>query len=187
MGGHQSKNPSPPLPHARRNVLQEVFHTPLASLPIPRRRLARTQRNTRWMLWIPHQDLDISQQSITSWIFLAHHETRCTRAGEQMHEMPKACLPHTPTCQTPQYHVITVSSLPIGDGHSRTVPTYDWAKKIPPSCHRLLHEMVEAEPLARITEGEVMKFIWKNIICRFKLPREIIFDNSKDEGYKTGV
>ncbi|KAL0461347.1 UNVERIFIED_CONTAM: Gag-Pol polyprotein [Sesamum latifolium] len=38
---------------------------------------------------------------------------------------------------------------------------------------------VEAEPLARITEGEVMKFIWKNIICRFGLPQEIIFDNGR--------
>ncbi|KAL0401373.1 UNVERIFIED_CONTAM: hypothetical protein Slati_4167200 [Sesamum latifolium] len=36
---------------------------------------------------------------------------------------------------------------------------------------------VEAEPLARITEGEVMKFIWKNIVCRFGIPREIISDN----------
>ncbi|KAL0427954.1 UNVERIFIED_CONTAM: hypothetical protein Slati_2970200 [Sesamum latifolium] len=36
---------------------------------------------------------------------------------------------------------------------------------------------VEAEPLARITEGEVMKFIWKNIICHFGIPREIISDN----------
>ncbi|KAL0444777.1 UNVERIFIED_CONTAM: hypothetical protein Slati_2200400 [Sesamum latifolium] len=38
---------------------------------------------------------------------------------------------------------------------------------------------VEAEPLARITEGEVMKFIWKNIICRFGLLREIISDNGR--------
>ncbi|KAL0446274.1 UNVERIFIED_CONTAM: hypothetical protein Slati_1755300 [Sesamum latifolium] len=29
---------------------------------------------------------------------------------------------------------------------------------------------VEAKPLARITEGKVIKFIWKNIICRFGLP-----------------
>ncbi|KAL0404564.1 UNVERIFIED_CONTAM: hypothetical protein Sradi_2097200 [Sesamum radiatum] len=36
---------------------------------------------------------------------------------------------------------------------------------------------VEAEPLARIIEGEVMKFIWKNIICRFGILREIISDN----------
>ncbi|KAL0373590.1 UNVERIFIED_CONTAM: hypothetical protein Sradi_3274700 [Sesamum radiatum] len=38
---------------------------------------------------------------------------------------------------------------------------------------------VEAEPLARITEGEVMKFIWKNIVCRFGIPREIISDNDR--------
>ncbi|KAL0395022.1 UNVERIFIED_CONTAM: Ribonuclease HI [Sesamum latifolium] len=33
---------------------------------------------------------------------------------------------------------------------------------------------VEAEPLGRITEAEIMKFIWRNIIYRFELPREII-------------
>ncbi|KAL0431963.1 UNVERIFIED_CONTAM: Transposon Ty3-G Gag-Pol polyprotein [Sesamum radiatum] len=38
---------------------------------------------------------------------------------------------------------------------------------------------VEAEPLARITEGEVMKFIWKNIVCRFGVPKEIISDNGR--------
>ncbi|KAL0355472.1 UNVERIFIED_CONTAM: hypothetical protein Sradi_3994100 [Sesamum radiatum] len=38
---------------------------------------------------------------------------------------------------------------------------------------------VEEEPLARITEGEVMKFIWKNIVCRFAIPREIISDNGR--------
>ncbi|KAL0426453.1 UNVERIFIED_CONTAM: hypothetical protein Slati_2820100 [Sesamum latifolium] len=36
---------------------------------------------------------------------------------------------------------------------------------------------VEAKPLARITEGKVTKFIWKNIIYRFGIPREIISDN----------
>ncbi|KAL0327951.1 UNVERIFIED_CONTAM: hypothetical protein Scaly_2227700 [Sesamum calycinum] len=38
---------------------------------------------------------------------------------------------------------------------------------------------VEAKPLARITEGELMKFVWKNIIYRFGLPREIISDNGR--------
>ncbi|KAL0345498.1 UNVERIFIED_CONTAM: hypothetical protein Sradi_4381100 [Sesamum radiatum] len=38
---------------------------------------------------------------------------------------------------------------------------------------------VEVEPLARITEGEVMKFIWKNIVGSFGVPREIISDNGR--------
>ncbi|XP_012858055.1 PREDICTED: uncharacterized protein LOC105977295 [Erythranthe guttata] len=36
---------------------------------------------------------------------------------------------------------------------------------------------VEAEPLARIREEEVIQFLWKNIVCRFGIPRSIISDN----------
>ncbi|KAL0462271.1 UNVERIFIED_CONTAM: hypothetical protein Slati_0114700 [Sesamum latifolium] len=38
---------------------------------------------------------------------------------------------------------------------------------------------VEAEPLARITKWKLMKFIRKNIICHFGLPRELISDNGR--------
>ncbi|KAL0446170.1 UNVERIFIED_CONTAM: hypothetical protein Slati_1744900 [Sesamum latifolium] len=40
-------------------------------------------------------------------------------------------------------------------------------------------DIVEAEPLTRITEGEVMKFIWKNIVCHFGIPKEIISNNGR--------
>ncbi|XP_075492587.1 uncharacterized protein LOC142530651 [Primulina tabacum] len=36
---------------------------------------------------------------------------------------------------------------------------------------------VEAEPLEKITEQEVLKFLWKNIVCRFGVPRRLISDN----------
>ncbi|KAL2253460.1 UNVERIFIED_CONTAM: Gag-Pol polyprotein [Sesamum indicum] len=36
---------------------------------------------------------------------------------------------------------------------------------------------VEAEAVAKISENEVINFIWKNIICRFGLPRILISDN----------
>ena len=32
---------------------------------------------------------------------------------------------------------------------------------------------VEAEALATITETKVQNFVWKNIVCRFKIPRTI--------------
>ncbi|XP_073120286.1 uncharacterized protein [Henckelia pumila] len=38
---------------------------------------------------------------------------------------------------------------------------------------------VEAEPLAKIIEGAVLNFIWKNIMCRFGLPRNLISDNGR--------
>ncbi|KAL0358264.1 UNVERIFIED_CONTAM: hypothetical protein Sangu_0675800 [Sesamum angustifolium] len=141
MGSHQNKNLNHPFPDARRNIIQEIFHAPITPLPIPRKRLARAQGNTQWILQIPHWDLDASQQSITSWVLLAQYETGCTRVGEQICEMPKPCYPHTPTSRTPQCHAIIVPFLPMGDGHSRTISTCNRAKEIPSSYHRLLHKM----------------------------------------------
>nr|GEY21356.1 gypsy retrotransposon integrase-like protein 1 [Tanacetum cinerariifolium] len=36
---------------------------------------------------------------------------------------------------------------------------------------------IEAKPLARITEKDVKKFTWDNIVCQFGLPRIIVTDN----------
>ncbi|CAN6334620.1 unnamed protein product [Urochloa humidicola] len=38
---------------------------------------------------------------------------------------------------------------------------------------------LEAEPLTAITSANITKFFWKNIICRFGVPRELIVDNGK--------
>ncbi|KAL0394772.1 UNVERIFIED_CONTAM: hypothetical protein Slati_4443400 [Sesamum latifolium] len=36
---------------------------------------------------------------------------------------------------------------------------------------------VEAEPLSKISEKEVIKFVWRNIICHFGIPRAFLTDN----------
>ncbi|GJT66489.1 reverse transcriptase domain-containing protein [Tanacetum coccineum] len=36
---------------------------------------------------------------------------------------------------------------------------------------------IEAKPLAKITEKEVKKFVWDNIVCQFGLPKVIVTDN----------
>ena len=38
---------------------------------------------------------------------------------------------------------------------------------------------VEAEALANITEKNIRSFVWRNIICRFGIPRILVFDNGK--------
>ena len=38
---------------------------------------------------------------------------------------------------------------------------------------------VEAEALATITETKEQNFIWKNIVCRFRIPKTIISDNGR--------
>ena len=38
---------------------------------------------------------------------------------------------------------------------------------------------VESEPVTTITEAKVTSFVWKNIICKFRVPLVIISDNGK--------
>ncbi|XP_073041783.1 uncharacterized protein [Primulina eburnea] len=38
---------------------------------------------------------------------------------------------------------------------------------------------VEAEPQERITEQEVLNFLWKNIVCRFGVSRRLISHNGR--------
>ena len=38
---------------------------------------------------------------------------------------------------------------------------------------------VKAEALATITEKNILSFVWRNIICRFEIPKVHISDNGK--------
>ena len=38
---------------------------------------------------------------------------------------------------------------------------------------------VEAEALANITEKNIRSFVWRNIICRYGIPRVLVSDNGK--------
>ena len=38
---------------------------------------------------------------------------------------------------------------------------------------------VEAEPLANITQQNVKNFVWKNIVCRFRVPKVLVSDNGR--------
>ncbi|XP_042432756.1 uncharacterized protein LOC122019347 [Zingiber officinale] len=49
---------------------------------------------------------------------------------------------------------------------------------------------VEVESLARITEQMDQKFIWQHIICRFRIPRQLVLDNGRqfaEHNSKNGV
>ena len=38
---------------------------------------------------------------------------------------------------------------------------------------------VEAKALSTITKAKIQSFMWRNIICRFSIPRTIILDNGR--------
>ena len=68
-----------------------------------------------------------------------------------------------------QWGIDLVGPLPTGRGQVRfAVVAVDYFTK-----------WAEAEPLATITEKQIEKFVLKNIICRFGIPRVLISNNGR--------
>ncbi|KAL2461925.1 Ribonuclease H [Abeliophyllum distichum] len=66
-----------------------------------------------------------------------------------------------------EIHEEICGPLPTGRGRVKfTVVAVDYFTK-----------WSEAEPLAKITEENTWKFVWKNIVCRFGIPHSLVFDN----------
>ena len=64
----------------------------------------------------------------------------------------------------------------MGTGHFGSFSFGNKADEVFSGGHRLLHQMVEAEPLANITQQNVKNFVWKNIVCRYGVPKVLVFD-----------
>ena len=67
----------------------------------------------------------------------------------------------------------------VGVGYHELVPNGGQAVKVPSGHYRLLHQMGKAKALATIMEKNVQSFIWKNIICKYGIPRVLVSDNGK--------
>ncbi|XP_075478960.1 uncharacterized protein LOC142519822 [Primulina tabacum] len=86
------------------------------------------------------------------------------------HHRPTASMqPISASCPFDQWGLDIVGPFPIARAQKRfLLVAVDYFSK-----------WVEAEPLARITEDEVMKFLWKSIVCRYGIPRKLISDNGR--------
>ena len=94
-----------------------------------------------------------------------------------------ACQEHAKVSHLPSELLTTVTSpwhfqqwgldilgpLPIGRGQCKfIIVVVDYFTK-----------WAEVEPLATITEQKACNFVWRFIICRFGIPRSLVFDNGK--------
>ncbi|KAL0444192.1 UNVERIFIED_CONTAM: hypothetical protein Slati_2141900 [Sesamum latifolium] len=104
-------------------------------------------------------------------VLLANHEARCDSISKQVREVPKAFLSHTSASRTPHYDVVPCPFIQWGIDIVGPFPLAMGQRKFLLVAIDYFTKWVEAEPLARIPEGEVMKFIWKNIGIKRRLER----------------
>ncbi|XP_073015635.1 uncharacterized protein [Primulina eburnea] len=91
-----------------------------------------------------------------------HHSNFC-------HRLAVSLQPISPSCPFDQWGLDIAGLFPRARAQKKfLLVAVDYFSK-----------WVEAEPLARITEEEIMKFLWKNIVCRYEIPRRLISDNGR--------
>ncbi|KAL0463137.1 UNVERIFIED_CONTAM: hypothetical protein Slati_0201300 [Sesamum latifolium] len=100
---------------------------------------------------------------------LVNKYEKCQKHATLIHQPAEPLNVMLSPCCFSQWDMDIVGPFPLASGQKKfLLVAIDYFTK-----------WVEAEPLARITDWEVMKFIWKNIICRFGLSRELISDNNR--------
>ncbi|XP_072054170.1 uncharacterized protein [Arachis hypogaea] len=115
------------------------------------------------------------------------------RTGYYWPTIKRDCISKVKACDNCQNHA-TLSETPAEELHTIEVswPFDRWGLDIlgpfpkePGQVKFLLvsidyfSKWIEAQPLAHITAEKVRSFLWKNIICRYGIPREIISDNGR--------
>ena len=65
----------------------------------------------------------------------------------------------------------------VGDRYSRTTAYCLAQRKLLLVATDYFSKWIEAEAFSSITDRDVTQFIWKNIVCRFCIPRSIMSDN----------
>nr|AAT76317.1 putative retroelement polyprotein [Oryza sativa Japonica Group] len=92
------------------------------------------------------------------------------RQGVYWPTVLKVCVEQIKKCESCQRH-----------GRSQTAPQYELQPIAPiwPFARWGLDIIRPPNPLGTITSAAVQKFVWKNIVCPFGVPKEFITDNGK--------
>ena len=97
-----------------------------------------------------------------------------------MQQMPKVWKCPTNTREDDENHYVTMAIyLHNGNRHSRSFAPRKKQVKFLLVAIDYFMKWVEAKAQSIITEARIHKFVWKNIICRFSIPRTIILDNGR--------
>ena len=130
-------------------------------------------------MWQPHRSSDLAGKTLRQ----GYYWPTILKDATELARKCKACQEHAKIFHLPSELLTSVTSpwpfqqwgldilgpLPIGRGKCKfIIVVVDYFTK-----------WAEAEPLATITKQKVRKFIWRSIICRFRIPRSLVSDNGK--------
>ncbi|XP_050233272.1 uncharacterized protein LOC126681766 [Mercurialis annua] len=170
----QNPATSPVLCFPRWSLVQKVIHPPVVEMPNNRGGRVCSERNTRRYLWGAHSSSHVGKESSFAGMV------------RQAEEIVKKCE----NCQRHQNirHAPTTEQCPITspwpfatwgiDILGPFTPTTGQKKFLIVAVDHFT-KWIEVEAVSTITEARIRDFFWRQIVCRFGIPRALVTDNGK--------
>ena len=139
--------------------------------------LVRAGRSARSLLLPSHCGKVLSKKVLKGKVFFAYHEYRCSRLCQEVLEMPGSqpslsypCRRFTSISTPWPFHTLGLDLL------GPFTPTIGQLKHLIVAVD-YYPKWIELEPFASIAYVKVQNFVFRQIICCFGIPTEVICDN----------
>lgn len=76
-------------------------------------------------------------------------------------------------------HIFSMPIDSVGDWFIKAFSNSYKVKEVHNSSNRLLHQMGGSWAFAIIVDQKVIDFVWKFIVCKFRVPKVLITNNKK--------
>ncbi|KAL2253185.1 UNVERIFIED_CONTAM: Gag-Pol polyprotein [Sesamum indicum] len=117
-------------------------------------------------LWEPFWQI-VGLEDSPAGVFLANVDEGLQGIRTKIHTHAVPMTPVLVTCPFDQWGIDILGPFPPARAQKKFVIV----------AVEYFSKWVEAEAVSKITEREAINFIWKNIVCRFGIPRVLISDN----------
>ena len=158
--------------------LQKRLCTALLEVYWRRRGQVCFGRSSRGHLWWSHGGKVPRKKDHEGRLFLACDSARCSGFHKKVQQLPKIWKRPTSPRREDDGHHFPLTICTMWNWHHRASTTMEEASKVLVVINYFT-KWVEAKAIATIIKVKVRRFVWKNIVCRFKIPQTIISDNGR--------
>jgi len=154
-----------------------VYPNSFVEMFVPNKKCLCSTRNSRGNLWSTHHFYGSCSPSHQSRILLANNPQQCYHIGETVWSMLEIRIGLYTTLYRADHHIFSIDIRPMGDGHIRPFPKSTRNKQSILVVVDYFTKWVEMKALTDIIANKVFIYIYKNIICKFRIPKVLVTDN----------
>jgi len=132
-------------------------------------------------LWKPHRQANSILKAYPSKLLLTKDKGRLHELCEKMRTLPKTCRLEPLTSRGVAFDLQPMAFHTWGNWQSQTsrgVAIRQMEYLV--VAIEYFTKWIEAEPVAQITTPKIQHFVWKNVVCRFGVPRHLVSDNETE-------